>query len=202
MEDTLLILNNSKKLEKIDLVTAIAHISMIRDVKIDVARSGEFIDNVIDRSYEPKRKQVKLNNFLCELNKKRDIHNYQNEGKLILFDEDLYSSIATNFCFGGYLSAKKGLGFIVLSMARIYDSSHAQFIIRHELGHMFGAPREGRSNTESSLGNHCINDLCTMQQKLNVIDSANYSRLLKKSNTYPFCGQCADDIINYKPIYR
>ena len=84
---------------------------------------------------------------------------------------------------------------MLVSTARMEDETVARHVLRHELGHMFGAPSVARINTEESLGLHCTNDPCTMQQKLSVAEALKHA--YKIDGNKPYCPQCTKDITEY-----
>lgn len=113
--------------------------------------------------------------------------------KIILFEHDLFSK-GLNWCFGVY-SQRGGHSMVVLSNARMEGNEHFQYLIAHELGHMYGAAKKGRTNTAESLGSHCINDLCVMQQKLTVRDSLEHLRKRRIQSAPFYCEQCQDELM-------
>ena len=104
-----------------------------------------------------------------------------------------------NWCFGGFTATRNGLGYVLMSSARINDSDLAKDLLRHELGHMFGAPSQRRTNTSEMLGNHCLNDLCVMQQRLSIEEAVKYAKQRKRANAEVYCCQCENDITEYEP---
>ena len=72
-------------------------------------------------------------------------------------------------------------------------------ILRHELGHLFGAPNEQRQDIYAHLGMHCQTDLCVMQQKESMDIAKQYANLRARLNAGTYCEKCQQDIINFKP---
>ena len=116
-------------------------------------------------------------------------------GKLIIIDEDAYSGDEDcNWFFGALSKVPDSLGYLFVSTARMQSENQARDILRHELGHMFGAPSQGRSNTYDLWGLHCSNDLCVMQQKASVGQAVKYAEQRAKAGAPTYCSQCEEDI--------
>lgn len=196
--DKIYIFNNSNKADNKIIDDSFAEISKLRDIDlILVDNSSKVIDEVINASYKGHRNQVDYNEFLryfCNMEPTLQLE--ATSKKLVFINQDLYST-GLNWCFGGFSRLFPGEGYIVLSTNRINDALHLADIIGHEAGHMFNAPSYDRKNTYQSLGLHCSNELCVMQQKLTVEDSIQYAYERKAKNTSMYCNECKEDIKKY-----
>jgi predicted Zn-dependent protease len=142
-------------------------------------------------SYNPIKHQVNLSSFLDRFNQMK-INSDSSSQTIILLEDDIFDE-GLNWCFGQSRSiARKS--YMVVSTARIKNESHLQDVLSHELGHMYGAPRKGRTNTKEALGTHCTNNFCVMQQKMSVSEAVKYAneRWFRSSPTY--CPQCQEDL--------
>ncbi|MBW2991000.1 hypothetical protein KY348_04825 [Candidatus Woesearchaeota archaeon] len=155
----------------------------------------ELVKYLEQKSFNPDRGQVSRDRLLTLADKIPEIGGDRSTQKIILVENDLYTP-SVNWCFGGFTHFN-GNDYIVISTARIKNLLHFADINIHELGHMSGAPRPGRSNTIEHLGTHCINDLCVMQQKDTVEASVAYSRQRHQLKADSYCSQCKQDIIRY-----
>lgn len=122
----------------------------------------------------------------------------------------LFGQSYLNFCFGLTLGA---IG-TVISIARFTQLPIEEQkiilvgLIMHELGHIYDVASDGRrAHTKYSLGMHCTDKYCVMQQGL-TIDSLreNFLRVNKakgNSNNVEskyYCKMCRNDIDKWKPI--
>lgn len=152
----------------------------------------EFVRNLEEISFCAERNQVCLNDFLQLVENVPGVGDDIYSQKVFLIESDCYSE-GINWCFGGYMP-RNGVQHVIISLARVQDEFHLFDICCHEFGHMYGAAIEGRSNTVESLGTHCINDLCVMQQKLSVPESLSYVRERHRLHAPTYCEQCADEL--------
>lgn len=113
---------------------------------------------------------------------------------VVVLSSDMYSE-GTNFVIGLAIS---GLGTVVSvarfrSLDRDLQSECLKTEVIHELGHVFGLPREDRlENVAESLGKHCTN-LCTMRQGLEV--PKDWIRMTSDRLALgAFCSQCRQDL--------
>ena len=192
-----------------DLGRAIQELARYRDVKFQ-PEPGELNSqmrqramDLVQRYYNPSRKQVRADLFLDHFARRlqdrinsgestyAEIVNYQ---RVFLLDQDIHTS-ETNWVFGFFQQRGPHLRVLISSKARITSSQHAFDHLIHELGHMFGAPSDGRSNTNQHLGLHCSNPLCVMQQKDTVASAKAYVEARSKANAPVFCSQCSVDLI-------
>jgi predicted Zn-dependent protease len=68
-------------------------------------------------------------------------------------------------------------------------------VIHHELGHIYGmAANLGRSNTVYSIGPHCTNPGCIMQQGLSVGEWVAHAKE-SYSRGQIYCPQCMADVV-------
>jgi predicted Zn-dependent protease len=197
MTDEILLMNISRIPDEL-VATALQDISAIRDLKVTPAEARKFLERQISLSHNPERNQVNGRELLARINDS-DIGRYTQHGKLILIDNDLYYP-QIGWCFGGFSGTDTGLGYILMSSARMQTPEQAVDILRHELGHMFGAPSEGRTNTYQHLGLHCSNNLCVMQQKDTVSGSVKYAAQRARAKAPTYCAQCERDIREHKVI--
>jgi predicted Zn-dependent protease len=96
--------------------------------------------------------------------------------------------------------ARKGFGAIV-STARMPDDPKLKHLVLRELGHVFGAPSDGRDSPEGYDKSYCSNP-CIMQIGS---DSPNrirdLERIIQNSPENAFCGSCETDIKDYLRRY-
>ena len=181
---------------------ALGDIDRIRPLIITPAEARGFLESQIAASYNSLRGQVNGRELIKRVNES-GIGKFVQPGKLIIINEDLYYP-STGWVFGGYTPTSDGRGlsgggYILLSTARARVPELATDILRHELGHMFGAPSEGRTNTAESLGLHCVNDICVMQQKLTLAEAVRYAKQRASAGASTYCAQCEADIQRYVP---
>ncbi|MEK6952195.1 MAG: hypothetical protein AABX29_04205 [Nanoarchaeota archaeon] len=182
---------------------ALEDINQIRELSYSpVGNPDVFLQDYINRNFNSSRNQLNSEGLMRDILKTSEMKQLRRDGKIIIVDEDLYGE-GLNWCFGGFMGTMIGLGFILLSTARLQDDCHARDLIRHEVGHMFSAPSEKRrqktnGNVYDNLGLHCGNDLCVMQQKDTVDSSVEYSHQRARSNADSYCGQCIKDIRDYE----
>ena len=200
MVDTIYVLNGSRKLDKRLPLEVITELNSIRPVDAqEMGNADVFLDRVVGEVFEPQRRQVHFVRLLEKINAAQLLNSLRREGKFIVVDADLYSDSASNWCFGGFCPTEYGLGYLMVSAARFEDDVLARQVLRHEFGHLFGAPSKGRSNTVEELGLHCTTDLCTMQQKLSVAEAKKSALQIEKAGSFPYCPQCTEDIQRYRP---
>ena len=195
--DKIYVFNNSKKIKENVIESSLSEIERIRPLDIILLENSDgLIKKCIKNSFERYRNQVNANKFLRQLIPSLKKLNLGESQRIVLFDEDLYYS-GTNWVFGGFSRFAPGPGYIVLSANRVKNDLQMKDILCHETGHMFSAPRSGRKNTYESLGNHCSNELCVMQQKLTIEESIKFTieRASKHADTY--CEDCKKDIASF-----
>jgi len=199
MKDILYLLNHSEFSDRL-IYPALRGLDRIRPLEIiPIANPEKMLKRFIGHNYDLDRKQVHYRNMLEDISRSKFVaHTEMESGKIFFLKEDLYSD-GLNWCFGGFTPAAVGLGYVLISSARVDDDFQARDIIRHELGHMFGAPSGGRKNTYDSLGLHCSNNLCVMQQKLSVPESIRYAHIRRKTRAPAYCRDCIKDIVEYSP---
>jgi len=199
MPETIHILDGSRRLHRSIPMNAVRKLNSIRSVEVKLIFGIDvLLDELVEELFERNRNQVKYERLLDRINTIKGMRYINNDGKLVIVDADFYSNRA-NWCFGGFNGTEYGLGYILVSAARMKDEVMAEQIFQHELGHMFKAPHEGRSNSVEQLGLHCTNDLCTMQQKMTVRDALKYAHQIKDAGAPLYCPQCAADIKSYRP---
>ncbi len=195
MTDEIILMNISRMPNEL-VETALQDINAIKPLKIIPAEARGFLEKQIALSYNQDRKQVNGKKLLAGINRS-DIGRYTQPGKLVLIENDLYYP-QVGWCFGGFTGTDTGLGYILMSSARMQTPAQATDILKHELGHMFGAPSEGRTNTYQHLGLHCSSDLCVMQQKDSVPQAIAYADQRAKANARTYCEQCEHDIRSFE----
>jgi len=199
MTDKIILLDGSRRLHKDVPLEAIAEIARLRELEVEYQECPEFLQTFVDIGYEPARKQVNAERFTQALHMTDEMKSRYKAGKVIILDNDLYSGDKDcNFFFGGFSQAPSSLGYITLSTARVSTMPQARDLIRHEFGHMFGAPSDGRTDTEQNLGLHCLNPLCVMQQKDTVDEAVRYAEQRARMNAGTYCGQCEQDIRDFR----
>jgi predicted Zn-dependent protease len=196
MNEKIIVMNVSRMPDAL-VETAMCDVKALRNFGIIPADAGKFLERQVALSYGNKREQVGGRELLKRINES-DVGKLIESGKVILISHDLYLGRANGFCFGGYTPTEEGLGYLLMSTARTETPEFAADVLRHELGHMFGAPSEGRRNTEESLGFHCLTPYCVMQQKLTVGDALRYATQRAKSGAQTYCEQCEKDIQGFE----
>ena len=178
-------------------------IGKLRDLSFySVGNPDVLLNPYIEKNFNPKRNQLHSRGLIKDIVKTGFHNDFKRDGKIIIVDEDLYDD-GLNWCFGGFMGTRIGIGYILLSTSRLQNDYHARDLIRHEIGHMFGAPSDNRAcelngNVYEHLGLHCSNDLCVMQQKDRVDFSVKYAIKRARLNADTYCSQCTNDIRNYE----
>jgi predicted Zn-dependent protease len=198
MKDQVYVYNGSRKPIEGIIVDALVDISRYRSVEvIPVNGAFNFINQLAKKHYNKEKRQVHGVNLLNELHLTSVMRKTENGGRVIVIDYDQYDD-ATDWCFGGFNKSPIGLGYILISTARFEDEILAREVFSHELGHMFGAPRKNRKNTEENLGEHCVNDYCVMQQKDTIAEALKFGHERVDAGAEMYCPDCATDIKNHK----
>jgi predicted Zn-dependent protease len=199
MEDEIIVFNGSDRISDKSVLDRVKEIAEYRDIAALTIECKDELERISEDSYSYNRGQVDETRFLDRFHNKKIARKFSDSGKIILIDHDLYdgSDPRSNWVFGGFVSSSIGLGYILLSTAKLQNQNHESDLIRHELGHMFGAAPSGRNNTYELLGSHCSNDLCVMQQKMDVDSAVKYANKRARKKAPIFCGQCEDDITNF-----
>lgn len=199
MTDKIILLDGSKKLHSKIPLEVIAEIAKLRQVETEYHDCPDFLKTFIDMAYKPKRKQVDAYALTNALHQTQEMKDRYEAGKIIVIDQDAFSGDEDcNFFFGALSKCPESLGYVLVSTARMQSENHARDIIRHEVGHMFGAPSEARNNTYELYGLHCSNTDCVMQQKDSVAKAVRYAEQRAKRNAGTYCGQCEQDIQNFR----
>ena len=197
MKDKIYILDGSRRLHIANTRGVLAEINGIRPIHIGfTSYDRDFVNSQLRISYDETRAQVDAEALVGNLWRNRFFQEHPEAGKIVLFDEDLFSSAEpnNNWVFGGLFRQEGNLGTIVLSTARMKDEIHARDVIRHEVGHMFGAPSYGRRNTYECMGNHCSDPACVMHQRLNAADSYTAAFQREQNGRLSYCNLCQEDI--------
>ncbi len=199
LQDNIIILDGSQKAHINGTLDTLGEIRRIRDVPQRIWKSfdQEFINEMLQGSYNSKRNQVDVFRIGENLSKNRWLHGENSDAlKILLLDQDLYDSRnpRQGFGMGVYFPFERsGNHYIISSTARAIDESHWKHILAHEIGHAFGAPDSNRTDIYESLGNHCIDRNCTMHQELNVRDCHEQSQRLTRIGRL-YCPNCERDI--------
>ena len=200
MVDAIYLFNGSRRLDPEIPLGVLRELQGIRPLEIqEIGEADSFLDTVIPEAFDAGRQQVNMLTLVQRINREESLGSLGMAGKVVVVDHDAYFGAGNNWSFGVYIPTSFGLGYVVVSSARFEDETLAKYTLKHELGHMFGAPSEGRSNTTESLGLHCVTDLCTMQQKLSVRSALGYARRVERSAETAYCHQCTTDIQRYTP---
>ena len=154
-----------------------------------------FIKDLEAASFNPQRDQCDIDFFTRAAMRCFDRSGFPAIDTILLTEKDFYRP-GLNWCFGYAVDDTADRKYVVLSVARMKDPKLLTHVLTHEMGHAYGAARQGRSNTEENLGSHCTNT-CVMQQKLTVEAMMEYAKILAARRD-KFCGQCADEIKNYR----
>ena len=107
---------------------------------------------------------------------------------------DLYGGSASNFCLG----VTKADAFSIISTKRFLDRHNQlnidnfQTTVQHEFGHILRLTEGDHPNIEESLGPHCTDPNCVMQQRLSGDMSDITERRLsrKEQGLPPICSDC------------
>jgi predicted Zn-dependent protease len=165
----------------------------------DMPRSDfDIIDGIVPEMdlvdfYVASRKQLNADTFLEAFHRKPEMIPLLDQYKIILLDYDLFLP-GLNWFMGGL---SNNYNYLTISCARAKNGDQLKDMIRHEIGHLFGAPSEGRNNTTECLGLHCVNDYCTMQQKSSAVEFWNWTQYRLKAGAPAYCDQCIKDIKNH-----
>lgn len=126
--------------------------------------------------------------------------------EVAIVNADLYDN-RTNFVYG---ATKPDFAASIQSIRRLREvvqddvlrAHMVRRLLRHEVGHMFGLPGDGRPNTAYKLGTHCTN-ICTMRQGMNMQEWVQLT-LEEVAAGVQFCGDCMDSFArvrgHYKPL--
>lgn len=201
MKDKIILIDGSRKLDVGVPMSVLQDLSQLRGLDFEAFCEPNLIDEFVRYAYNLKRNQVDATILVNLMNQHYFSAGEYEAGKLIILDQDIYTK-PLNFCFGVHSPVQESLGYTVFSTNRTKNENHAKDIIAHELGHVFGAPSLGRTNTYKQLGNHCSNRLCVMQQKMSVLESIKYADLRARKNAPTYCGQCMEDIIQSDPYSK
>ncbi|MCX6750966.1 MAG: hypothetical protein NTZ83_05890, partial [Candidatus Pacearchaeota archaeon] len=118
--EKIVLLDGSRRMHNSISIEAIKDIARLRDISVEYHECPNFIDAIVNRSFNPRRNghngqgQVHEGAMLQNLDNETKIQRLGNDGKIILFDEDLYDD-GLNWCFGGFSGTARGLGYILLS---------------------------------------------------------------------------------------
>jgi len=195
MTDKIFVLDGSRDMHVNNTLCVLGEIQELRPIDVNVSYDSNFLDKYIARSLLPTG-QVDVRALVGNLMRNDFFANEKySEGKIILLDHDLASPEENvDWGFGTRFPFDNSLGYVVASTHRAEDEAHFRDILRHEIGHMFGAPSKSRANLEYTLGPHCRNQGCVMQQKVSVEDGINYARMRERMNLPAYCQQCSRDI--------
>jgi len=161
----------------------------------------DIVKGLEDKCINRARNQVFLEELCLMTARKYADNGYPH--KIILTGEDIFSKAAKSWCFGGNRFCDVGTGqertlevYTVISTHRVQDYYLFWSLCAHELGHAYGAAREGRKNTEMKLGSHCTNDLCVMQQKTDIREARDYAmEIYNSGKDPPYCPECINDLL-------
>jgi len=199
MEDKIYILDGSKRLHIENTLGVLREIEAIRGRPQSIFKSfdREFLSGYLARSMNRSRNQIEIEELMAQLSINEHLHRDNSDRlKVILFDQDMYSSRQnTNFGFGVTFPYDNLNKYVLISTARLQDETHAKHVLAHEIGHAFGAPSNSRADAYESLGMHCGNRNCTMHQELNGESSYHQAlRIAQAGKRY--CNICEEDIRN------
>ena len=113
---------------------------------------------------------------------------------IVVIENDLFME-GLNWCFGVWCPGSNAL---IISISRMKNLYQFRDMLYHELGHLMGACQDGRSNTNIELGTHCVNDLCSMQQKMSIPLALEHTKNRYKAKAPPYCDQCLEEMKNQK----
>ena len=168
----------------------------------------EIVRYLIERSYDNGRNQVELRTFEKEFLALDIVQDNPRTIKMILLEVDIYKKNSTNWEYGSTTRFKvsgRGTDFymeiLIISKYRMKHELMLFDTVAHEIGHLLGVAPRGRSNTEVSLGIHCTNNLCVMQQKLEGSEALSYTNLRHEMRAPLFCRQCENDIEKFRSSF-
>ena len=123
---------------------------------------------------------------------------WQKEGQhydVMVLRSDLYEN-GCNFIIGQAMEGVLALISVnrFLSLDNDLQRECIKSVIIHEIGHMFGLPRQNRTDgtITESLGNHCTN-ICIMRQGLAIPKDFIFLTQDRLRNG-PFCENCLDEL--------
>lgn len=197
IENRIILLDGSRKFHVNNALATLADIQDIRgDLNVDMHVNMEYVDNLVRHAFDARRGQVDVTELAARLSLVDYFHNQNRDAtKVILLDQDLFDSRVPNmnFGFGVNLPFYDGNKYILVSAARMQNELHYRHVIRHELGHAFGAPNPSRPGVYQSLGHHCPDSNCTMHQELNGRSSYEQAVSIVRNGNF-FCPSCKEDI--------
>ena len=196
MTDQIYIFDGSRKLHIDNALAVLADIQDLRPIKVRCNTNPDFVDRMVQASFNDERNQVDAGALVGNIMRSPELTQLEGFNKIVLFDKDLYSydnEKVFNWVFGGCYSLDDGK-LIALSTARLKDEVHAKDVIRHEVGHMFGAPNPARNDVYEHLGNHCGNPICVMHQRDTVEASRTAAYEQARRGGLGYCNRCEEDI--------
>lgn len=197
MENKIILLDGSRRFHIKNALATLADIQDIRgNLDVTMHIDPEYVDNLVRPAYNVNRRQVDVAELGARLSLVNYLHNQNKDAtKVLLLDQDLYDSRVPNmnFGFGVNLPFFDGNKYVIVSGARMENDLHYRHVVRHELGHAFGAPNSSRPGVYQSLGSHCPDSNCTMHQELNGRSSYEQAVSIARSENF-FCPSCKEDI--------
>lgn len=134
-------------------------------------------------------------NSLIENVKKSKVRKYANERIVVFTTYGLYKE-DYSFLFG-LSSPKENICINSLSRYRELPEYEQElgieWVVRHELGHLGGLIKTGRSNSYEKGGTHCSNYGCTMGQAWTLQELQARVYEIEKMESL-FCSQCIKDL--------
>lgn len=140
----------------------------------------------------PNRGQISVSQMLNDLSQDPYFRQIPQWG-IYLTKHDLYGDGANGFCLG----CTHPDAFTVISTHRFlngneFDLKAFQTVVKHEFGHIIRLTEGNRPNVYESLGPHCMDSNCMMQQRLNgdFSDIATKTERRKERGLPPMCPDC------------
>lgn len=186
MKDKIIILNASRKIFTDYTIKVIKEIQRIRDLDVQVNKDTMLTNRLMRdkakggaRGYNGNISIDALQNIIEEENPA--FGKDSEAGKIVILDEILYGFFAFEYGNPGViLKVPDCRGFIIATSHKNSGKYRFKDTMRHELGHMFGAP-----NRERARG-HCLVRGCVMGAFVSKTPSHSH-----------YCTRCRNDIANY-----
>lgn len=142
----------------------------------------------LENTWDQERQQLYAGPVIQRLATEHEKFGRDSHIDVVLTEHDLYDD-GTNFIFGE--AANRSAIFSTARFQR-QEAIVFQYLVAHELGHIFGLPREDRNDVVQSLGPHCTQHGCIMRQSLSMEEAvfhANETRSIGRM----FCPNCVED---------
>ena len=196
-EDTrnVFVINGSRVLPVENTLSVLRGINEVIGGGLNVNQEQNYtlVDHLVNESFNHSRGQVNLHEMMARMVCIPKLHQEMADTrKVILLDEDLYAP-GLEYTYGVQFPYTRDNRYAIISTARLADEVHANYVISHELGHLFGAPDRNRPDVFESRGYHCSDPSCIMTQDLSGRSSFEqaFEAYMKG---FGYCNNCKEDI--------